>query len=51
MSPLWPLAEQLNFVHRNMLPRLQIAIRRTEFFVGLFDIGIFSYASRAEFSG
>jgi len=29
MSP--PLAEQLNFTHRNMLPRLQIAIRRTEF--------------------
>jgi len=31
MSPPWPLAEQLNFAHRNMLPRLQIAIRRTEF--------------------
>jgi len=31
MSPPWPVAEQLNLAHRNMLPRLQIAIRRTEF--------------------
>jgi len=31
MSPPWPIAEQLNLAHRNMLPRLQIAIRRTEF--------------------
>jgi len=31
MTPPWSVAEQLNLAHRNMLPRLQIAIRRTEF--------------------
>ncbi|XP_025270381.1 uncharacterized protein LOC112639720 [Camponotus floridanus] len=31
MSPPWALEEQLNFAHRNMLPRMQIAIRRQEF--------------------
>ncbi|EFN71278.1 hypothetical protein EAG_11517, partial [Camponotus floridanus] len=31
MTPPWPLEEQLNFAHRNMLPRLQIAIRQQEF--------------------
>jgi len=31
MSPPWSVTEQLNLAHRNMLPRLQIAIRRTEF--------------------
>lgn len=31
MASPWPLAEQLNFAHRNMLPRLQIVIRRQEF--------------------
>ncbi|EFN60624.1 hypothetical protein EAG_01008, partial [Camponotus floridanus] len=27
----WPLEEQLNFAHQNILPRMQIAIRRQEF--------------------
>jgi len=31
MSSPWPLVEQLNFAHQNMLSRLQIAIHRTEF--------------------
>jgi len=31
LSPPWPLPEQLNIAHRNMLPRLQIAVRRHEF--------------------
>jgi len=39
MSPPWPLAEQLNFVYWNKLPRLQIAIRRQEF----ADFSTFEY--------
>lgn len=31
MMPPWALGEQLNFEHRNMLPRLQVTIRRQEF--------------------
>jgi len=31
LSPPWSMAEQLNYAHRNMLPRLQIAVRRDEF--------------------
>ncbi|XP_039309912.1 uncharacterized protein K02A2.6-like [Solenopsis invicta] len=31
LSPPWTLEEQLNYAHRNRLPRLQIAIRRDEF--------------------
>jgi len=31
LSPPWPLPEQLNIAHRNMLPRLQIAMHRHEF--------------------
>jgi len=30
LSPPWSLAEQLNYAHRNMLPRLQVAVRRDE---------------------
>jgi len=31
LSPPWSMTEQLNYAHRNMLPRLQIAVRRDEF--------------------
>jgi len=31
LSPPWSLEEQLNYAHRNMLPRLQIAVRRDSF--------------------
>lgn len=31
LSPSWDLTEQLNYAHRNMLPRVQIALRRDEF--------------------
>jgi len=47
MSPLWTLSEQLNIAHRNMLPRLQIAICRTEF----ADFSTLEYlATRVEWS-
>ncbi|KYN02587.1 Gag-Pol polyprotein [Cyphomyrmex costatus] len=31
-GPAWNIQEQLNYAHRNMLPRLQIAIQRDEFY-------------------
>ncbi|KYQ54049.1 hypothetical protein ALC60_07045 [Trachymyrmex zeteki] len=31
LSPSWDLTEQLNYAHRNMLPRVQIALRRDKF--------------------
>ncbi|KMQ86252.1 reverse ribonuclease integrase, partial [Lasius niger] len=30
LDPPWQLSEQLNYAHRNMLPRLRIAVRRKE---------------------
>lgn len=31
LSPPWSIEEQLNYAHRNMLPKLQVAVRRYEF--------------------
>lgn len=31
LSPPWQMAEQLNFAHENMLPRIQLAIRHHDF--------------------
>ena len=31
LSPPWDLTEQLNYAHRNMLPRLQMNLHRNEF--------------------
>ncbi|KYM97851.1 Gag-Pol polyprotein [Cyphomyrmex costatus] len=32
LCPPWSLPEQLNYAHRNMLPRLQVVIRRDEIY-------------------
>lgn len=32
LSPPWPLYEQLNHVYHNMLPRLQISVKRDDFY-------------------
>jgi len=48
MFPPWPLAEQLNFAHQNMLLRLQIAIRRTKFADFILDFILEYLVTRVE---